>query len=80
MTKEQYMTWKIRNPLNILYHYYISHEKLNHPPLDIHNLVMHLQMNRWDINTILQNIMPEYDEKFGIVALLDQNGQLIKYL
>ena len=80
MTKEQYMNWKISNPINILYHHYLSHEKRNHPPLDQQNLVMHLQMKGWNINGVLQNIMQEYDEKFGIVALLDQNGQLIKYL
>lgn len=80
MTRQQYMNWKISNPINILYHYYLTHEQRNHPPLDPQNLVMQLQMKGWNINGVLQNIMQEYDEKFNIVALLDRNGQLIKYL
>jgi hypothetical protein len=80
MTKQQYMNWKTSYPVNILYHYYTTHEKLNHTPLDPQNLIMQLQLRGYNINKILHDLMEEYDRKYDLVALLDQNGNFIKYL
>jgi len=80
MTRQQYMNWKISNPINVLYHYYTTHEKLNHKPLDPQNLVMQLQMRGWGIDKVLYDVMQKYDREFNIVTLLDKNGQFIKYL
>ena len=80
MTKQQYMNWKTNSPINILYHHYTTHEKLNHTPLDPQNLVMQLQMRGFNINHILHNLMEEYDRKYDVITLLDQHGQFIKYL
>ena len=80
MTKQQYMNWRISNPINILYQHYISHEKLNHTPLDPQNLVMQLQIKGWNIQKIINELIADYDVKFEIVILMDQNGQFIKYV
>ena len=80
MTKQQYMNWRISNPINILYQHYISHEKLNHPPLDPQNLVMQLQIKGWNIQKIVSELIAEYDAKFEIAILMDKNGQFIKYV
>lgn len=80
MTKQQYMNWRISNPINILYQHYISHEKLNHNPLDPQNLVMQLQIKGWNIQKIVNELVAEYDAKFEIAILMDQNGQFIKYV
>lgn len=74
------MNWKTSYPVNILYHYYTTHEKLNHKPLDPQNLVMQLQLRGYNINKILHDLMEEYDRKYELTALLDQNGNFIKYL
>jgi hypothetical protein len=80
MTKQQYMNWKINNPVNILYHYYITHEKRKHSPLDSQSLIMQLQMKGWNIQKIMNDIMEKYDAEFEIVTLLDRHGNFIKYL
>jgi hypothetical protein len=80
MTRQQYMNWKTSSPINILYHYYTTHEKLNHKPLDPQNLIMQLQLKGCNVNKILQDLIEEYDRKYDLVALLDQHGQFIKYL
>jgi hypothetical protein len=80
MTKQQYITSKTYNPLDILYHYYVNHPKRNHNPLDPQNLVMQLQLKGWNVNHILADIMKEYDAKYEIVAVLDKNGNFIKYI
>ena len=80
MTKQQYMNWKTSYPVNILYHYYTTHEKLNHKPLDPQNLVMQLQLRGFNINKILHDLMEEYDRKYELTVLLDKNGNFIKYI
>jgi hypothetical protein len=80
MTKQDYIHWKTSNPINVLYHYYTTHEKLDHRPLDPQMLVIQLQVKGWNINEVMRNIIQQYDEKFEIVSLLDKNGNLIKYL
>lgn len=80
MTKEQYIIWKANNPLDILYYYYKHHELLNHTPLDPQNLMMQLQIKGWNLQNILNNVIEHYDRQFELVALLDKNGQFIKYV
>lgn len=74
------MNWKTSYPVNILYHYYKNHEKLNHKPLDPRELIMQLQMRGFNINKVLNDIIEEYDRKYELIALLDQHGNFIKYL
>lgn len=80
MTKQDYIHWKTSNPINVLYHYYTTHEKLNHPPLDPQMLVIQLQVKGWNINEVMKNVMQHYDNMFELTSLLDKNGNFIKYL
>lgn len=80
MTRDQYITSKTYEPLNVVYHYYTTHEKLNHKPLGPNELFIFLQTNGFNLNTVMARVMEHYDRKFDIVALLDKNGNLIKYL
>ena len=80
MTKQDYIHWKTSNPINVLYHYYTTHEKLTHPPLDPQMLVIQLQVKGWNINEVMKNVMQHYDNMFELTSLLDKNGNFIKYL
>lgn len=80
MTKQQYIHWRTNDPTSVLYHYYLTHEKRNHPPLDPQMLIIQLQIKGWNINEVMKNIIQQYDNQFEIVSLLDKNGNLIKYL
>jgi hypothetical protein len=80
MTREQYITSKTYEPLNVVYNYYITHEKLNHKPLNPNELFIFLQTNGYNVNDIVRRVMEELDAKYNIVALLDKNGNLIKYI
>lgn len=80
MTREQYMVSKTYEPLSVVYHYYTTHEKLNHKPLSPNDLFLYLQTRGFNLNEIVRNVMQEYDAKFNITALLDKNGNLIKYI
>jgi hypothetical protein len=80
MTKQQYITSKTYNPLDVVYHYYITHPSLNHKPLPPQELFNNLQFRGWNLNKIVGDIMGIYDEKFELTALLDKNGNFIKYI
>lgn len=80
MTKSQYISLKTYNPLDIVYHYYLNHENRKHNPLPPDQLFLYLQTRGWNMNQITARIFEEYDAKFEIVALLDKNGNVIKYL
>ena len=80
MTKQQYIVSKTYNPLDVIYHYYTNHEKLNHKPLSPNELFIHLQSRGWGLNQIMKMVMEEYDRKFEMVVLLDDKGNFIKYL
>jgi len=80
MTKEQYISSKTYNQLDVVYHYYVTHPSLNHKPLPPQELINNLQFRGWDLRKIISDVIRIYDEKFEIVALLDKNGNLIKYL
>ena len=80
MTREQYIQSKTYEPLNVVYHYYTTHEKLNHKPLNPNELFIFLQSRGVILNDLIARVMEEYDEKFEIKALLDKKGNLIKYI
>jgi len=80
MTREQYITSKTYEPLNVVYHYYLNHEKLNHKPLGPNELFIFLQTNGYSLNEVTKRVMEIYDAKYNIVAILDKNGNLIKYI
>jgi hypothetical protein len=80
MTKQQYISSKTYNPLDVVYHYYITHPSLDHKPLPPQELFNNLQFRGWNLNKIVSDIMGIYDEKFELTALLDKNGNFIKYV
>jgi hypothetical protein len=80
MTKQQYITSKTYNPLDVVYHYYVTHPSLNHKPLPPQELFNNLQFRGWNLNKIIGDVMSTYDQKFELTALLDRNGNFIKYL
>jgi len=80
MTKEQYINSKTYNPLDVVYHYYVTHPKRNHHPLGVHEFFILMHSRGVDVNKITQNIMNEYDRKFNLVVILDKHGSFIKYL
>jgi len=80
MTKQQYITSKTYNPLDVVYHYYITHPSLDHKPLSPQELFNNLQFRGWNLNKIVGDVMGIYDEKFELTALLDKNGNFIKYI
>lgn len=80
MTKQEYMNWKTSDPFRVVYHYYTTHEKLDHRPLDPQNLMITLQTKGWDLRKIMKEVMDFYDTKFEIIALLDKHGNFIKYV
>jgi len=80
MTKQQYITSKTYNPLDVVYHYYITHPSLDHKPLSPQELFNNLQFRGWNLNKIVGDVMGIYDQKFELTALLDKNGNFIKYV
>jgi hypothetical protein len=81
MTRQDYIRLKISNPTELIYIYY--KEKFNgykhKPELSRNELMMYVQMYN-DVNSILNYVVQEYDRKFDIVLLIDNNGQYIKSL
>ena len=80
MTKQQYITSKTYNPLDVVYHYYVTHPKRNHKPLGVQELFIFLQSRGFSVPQITQDVLAEYDRKFNLTVLLDQRGNFIKYL
>lgn len=80
MTKEQYITSKTYNPLDVVYHYYVTHPKRNHKPLGVQELFIFLQSRGFSVPQITQDVLAEYDKKFNLTVLLDKHGNFIKYL
>ena len=81
MTKEQYITLRQDAPSLIYNHYTEKFDKTKHKGnmLGFQECLIYIQM--WgNLHEIFQNLRDEYDAKFNIVALLDANGNLIKYL
>lgn len=80
MTKQQYITSKTYNPLDIIYHYYTTHPALDHKPFAPQELINNLQFRGWNLQKIAHDVMEIYDRKFELTALLDKNGNFIKYV
>lgn len=80
MTREQYITTKTHNPLDVVYHYYVNHPKRNHKPMGVHELFIFLQSRGFNLQQITQDVLEEYDAKYNLVVLLDKRGNFIKYL
>jgi hypothetical protein len=80
MTRQQYLISRNHNPLDVVYDYYLNHEKRKHNPIPPQELYMLLQTKGWNLNQIVSNVLQEYDVKFEVISLLDKNGNLIKQL
>jgi hypothetical protein len=75
MTKELYI--KIKHTADVVYEYYkeFSNGKL----LGYQEFFVYINM--WgDINELHKKVTQHYNQQFELVALLDNEGKLIKYL
>jgi len=81
MTRQEYIAIRTSNPTILIYERYKErHDPAKHGRLmSAHELLTFLPMWR-NPRDILDSIIDELDAKFGIVQLLDRNGQLIKLL
>lgn len=81
MTKQDYLMVRRSNPTILIYEKYKeSYNPNKHGRmLGPQELLTYLPMWR-NPHDILNGIIEEYDAKFGVVQLLDRNGQLIKLL
>lgn len=81
MTKDQYLSLKIQNSLNIVYEYYKERfDRSKHRPfLPPHEFAMYLQMCM-DVPRVFEKVCNYYDDKFKIVLLKDKNGNFIAFL
>jgi hypothetical protein len=80
MTREQYITSKTYNPLEVVYHYYLNHPSRNHKELGVNELFIFLQTRGYNLQQITQVVLDEYDRKYELIVLLDKRGNFIKYL
>ncbi len=81
MTKEQYITLRGNNALDVIYQYYREHHDVNKHigPLNVQEFFIYLNM--WgNIQQIAEKVIAHYDQKFNVVVLSDANGKIIKYL
>ena len=81
MTKEQYITLRQNNVLDVVYQYYReNHDNKKHTgPLNVQEFFIYLNM--WgNVQQIAQKVIAHYDQKFNLVILSDANGNTIKYL
>jgi len=81
MTKEQYITLRGNNALDVIYQYYREHYDVSKHigPLGVQEFFIYLNM--WgNIQQIAERVISHYDQKFNLVQLLDKNGNLIRYL
>jgi hypothetical protein len=81
MTKEQYITLRGNNALDVIYQYYREHHDVNKHigPLNVQEFFIYLNM--WgNIQQIAERVISHYDQKFNVVVLSDANGKIIKYL
>jgi hypothetical protein len=81
MTRQEYIAIRTSNPTILIYERYKErHDPAKHGRLmSAHELLTFLPMWR-NPRDILDSIIDELDAKFGIIQLLDRNGQLIKLL
>jgi hypothetical protein len=81
MTRQEYLAIRQTNPTILIYNKYRErHNPSKHGRLmSAQELLTFLPMWR-NPRDILDGIIEEYDAKFGIVELLDRNGQFITAL
>jgi hypothetical protein len=81
MTREDYLIIRRTNPTILIYERYREmYDSSKHGRLlSAQELLTYLPMWR-NPRDILDGIIEEYDVRFGVVQLLDRNGQLIKIL
>jgi hypothetical protein len=81
MTREDYLIIRRTNPTILIYEKYReNYDSSKHGRmLSGQELLTYLPMWR-NPRDILDSIIEEYDAKFGVVQLLDRNGQFIKIL
>ena len=81
MTKEQYITLRANNALDVIYQYYREHHNKDKHigPLGVQEFFIYLNM--WgNIQQIAEKVINHYDQKFNVVVLSDNKGNIIKYL
>lgn len=79
MTREEYLNIRrVNAPILILNKYNENFDSSkHHPRLSQQELFMFLQM--WgSMDAILESVIKEYDQKFGVMHVIDQNGRYIK--
>jgi hypothetical protein len=81
MTRQEYLAIRQTNPTILIYNRYRErHNPSKHGRLmSAQELLTFLPMWR-NPRDVMENIIEEYDAQFGIVELLDRNGQFIKAL
>ena len=81
MTRQEYLAIRQTNPTILIYNKYRErHDPSKHGRLmSAQELLTFLPMWR-NPRDVMENIIEEYDAQFGIVELLDRNGQFIKAL
>jgi hypothetical protein len=81
MTKNDYLTLKMQNSLQVVYEYYREKfEKDKHKPfLGQQEFFVFLQMYM-NIHTVFEKVCDYYNKKFEIVELRDAEGNLISFL
>jgi hypothetical protein len=81
MTRQEYLAIRQTNPTILIYNRYKErHNPSKHGRLmSAQELLTFLPMWR-NPRDVMENIIEEYDAQFGIVELLDRNGQFIKVL
>jgi hypothetical protein len=81
MTRQEYLAIRQTNPTILIYNRYKErHNPSKHGRLmSAQELLTFLPMWR-NPRDVMENIIEEYDAQFGIVELLDRNGQFIKAL
>jgi hypothetical protein len=81
MTRQEYIAIRTTNPTILIFEKYKEkHNPSKHGRLmSMQELLTFLPMWR-NPRDILNDIIEEYDAKFGIVQLMDRNGQIIKLL
>jgi hypothetical protein len=81
MTRQEYIAIRTTNPTILIFEKYKEkHNPSKHGRLmSMQELLTFLPMWR-NPRDILDGIIEEYDAKFGIVQLMDRNGQIIKLL
>jgi hypothetical protein len=81
MTRQEYLAIRQTNPTILIYNRYKErHNPSKHGRLmSAQELLTFLPMWR-NPRDVMENIIEEYDAQFGIVELLDRNGQFITAL